>query len=152
MVACRNFNVLTENVLYLQVVFFYWTSMFLYQTCGNAEIVFALHVLFKTDVMSTHIVVDRAVSSWVLTTKTTARSSTWSTRPASPTWASEIVRLMVLVLVVRLWLCVCVHARLQGYWGCAIGKAKQAAKTEIEKLQVRTSHCRTDATVWNLLM
>ena len=24
----------------------------------------------------------------------------------------------------------------QGYWGCAIGKAKQAAKTEIEKLQV----------------
>lgn len=25
---------------------------------------------------------------------------------------------------------------LQGYWGCAIGKAKQAAKTEIEKLQV----------------
>lgn len=25
----------------------------------------------------------------------------------------------------------------QGYWGCAIGKAKQAAKTEIEKLQVR---------------
>ncbi|KAM9292290.1 proteasome subunit alpha type-3-like, partial [Gastrophryne carolinensis] len=23
-----------------------------------------------------------------------------------------------------------------GYWGCAIGKAKQAAKTEIEKLQV----------------
>uniref|UniRef100_A0A674BHL1 Proteasome subunit alpha type n=1 Tax=Salmo trutta TaxID=8032 RepID=A0A674BHL1_SALTR len=25
-----------------------------------------------------------------------------------------------------------------GYWGCAIGKAKQAAKTEIEKLQVRT--------------
>lgn len=25
----------------------------------------------------------------------------------------------------------------QGYWGCAIGKARQAAKTEIEKLQVR---------------
>lgn len=25
---------------------------------------------------------------------------------------------------------------VQGYWGCAIGKAKQAAKTEIEKLQV----------------
>uniref|UniRef100_A0AAY3ZWI8 Proteasome subunit alpha type n=1 Tax=Denticeps clupeoides TaxID=299321 RepID=A0AAY3ZWI8_9TELE len=25
-----------------------------------------------------------------------------------------------------------------GYWGCAIGKAKQAAKTEIEKLQVTT--------------
>ncbi|KTF88891.1 hypothetical protein cypCar_00022658, partial [Cyprinus carpio] len=24
-----------------------------------------------------------------------------------------------------------------GYWGCAIGKAKQAAKTEIEKLQVK---------------
>lgn len=24
----------------------------------------------------------------------------------------------------------------QGYWGCAIGKARQAAKTEIEKLQV----------------
>ncbi|KAG8536664.1 hypothetical protein GDO81_025917 [Engystomops pustulosus] len=23
-----------------------------------------------------------------------------------------------------------------GYWGCSIGKAKQAAKTEIEKLQV----------------
>lgn len=27
---------------------------------------------------------------------------------------------------------------IKGYWGCAIGKAKQAAKTEIEKLQVRT--------------
>uniref|UniRef100_A0A3Q3B547 Proteasome subunit alpha type n=1 Tax=Kryptolebias marmoratus TaxID=37003 RepID=A0A3Q3B547_KRYMA len=27
-----------------------------------------------------------------------------------------------------------------GYWGCAIGKAKQAAKTEIEKLQVRLDH------------
>lgn len=26
---------------------------------------------------------------------------------------------------------------LQGYWGCAVGKAKQAAKTEIEKLQVK---------------
>lgn len=28
---------------------------------------------------------------------------------------------------------------LQGYWGCAIGKARQAAKTEIEKLQVQCS-------------
>jgi len=25
---------------------------------------------------------------------------------------------------------------LQGYYGCAVGKAKQAAKTEIEKLKV----------------
>ncbi|AWP16851.1 Proteasome subunit alpha type [Scophthalmus maximus] len=29
-----------------------------------------------------------------------------------------------------------------GYWGCAIGKAKQAAKTEIEKLQMRDMTCR----------
>ena len=28
----------------------------------------------------------------------------------------------------------------QGYHGCAIGKAKQAAKTEIEKLKVRLVH------------
>uniref|UniRef100_A0A8C6SWL0 Proteasome 20S subunit alpha 3 n=1 Tax=Neogobius melanostomus TaxID=47308 RepID=A0A8C6SWL0_9GOBI len=31
---------------------------------------------------------------------------------------------------------------LQGYWGCAIGKAKQAAKTEIEKLQMNDLTCR----------
>lgn len=36
--------------------------------------------------------------------------------------------------------CVCVF--VQGYWGCAIGKAKQAAKTEIEKLQVRRLYSR----------
>uniref|UniRef100_A0A8C4S9B4 Proteasome subunit alpha type n=1 Tax=Erpetoichthys calabaricus TaxID=27687 RepID=A0A8C4S9B4_ERPCA len=29
-----------------------------------------------------------------------------------------------------------------GYWGCAIGKAKQAAKTEIEKLQMKDMACR----------
>uniref|UniRef100_A0AAV2JJH0 Proteasome subunit alpha type-3 n=1 Tax=Knipowitschia caucasica TaxID=637954 RepID=A0AAV2JJH0_KNICA len=29
-----------------------------------------------------------------------------------------------------------------GYWGCAIGKAKQAAKTEIEKLQMKDLTCR----------
>ncbi|KAG1973196.1 proteasome subunit alpha type-3 [Pimephales promelas] len=29
-----------------------------------------------------------------------------------------------------------------GYWGCAIGKAKQAAKTEIEKLQMKEMTCR----------
>ncbi|XP_070299528.1 proteasome subunit alpha type-3 isoform X2 [Salvelinus sp. IW2-2015] len=29
-----------------------------------------------------------------------------------------------------------------GYWGCAIGKAKQAAKTEIEKLQMKDMTCR----------
>lgn len=143
--------ILTENVPYLQVLFLL-NKLLLYQTCRNIEIAFVLHVLFRTDVMSAHIVVDRAVSSWVLTTKTTARSSTWSTRPASPTWASKIATLIVLVLVVRLWVCLCVHACLQGYWGCAIGKAKQAAKTEIEKLQVRTSHCWTDTTRWNLLM
>ena len=28
-----------------------------------------------------------------------------------------------------------------GYWGCAIGKARQAAKTEIEKLQVTSLQC-----------
>lgn len=48
-------------------------------------------------------------------------------------------------------LCVCV----QGYWGCAIGKAKQAAKTEIEKLQVRWV-INQDYWIlidcWNLLM
>ncbi|RXN19249.1 proteasome subunit alpha type-3 [Labeo rohita] len=31
---------------------------------------------------------------------------------------------------------------LKGYWGCAIGKAKQAAKTEIEKLQMKDMTCR----------
>ena len=36
------------------------------------------------------------------------------------------------VCVYGLRLCVC----LQGYYGCAVGKAKQAAKTEIEKLKV----------------
>ncbi|XP_017386384.1 proteasome subunit alpha type-3 [Cebus imitator] len=30
----------------------------------------------------------------------------------------------------------------QGYWGCAIGKARQAAKTEIEKLQMKEMTCR----------
>ncbi|CAD7693261.1 unnamed protein product [Nyctereutes procyonoides] len=29
-----------------------------------------------------------------------------------------------------------------GYWGCAIGKAGQAAKTEIEKLQMKEMTCR----------
>ncbi|NP_001279073.1 proteasome subunit alpha type-3 [Callorhinchus milii] len=29
-----------------------------------------------------------------------------------------------------------------GYWGCAIGKAKEAAKTEIEKLQMKDLTCR----------
>ncbi|XP_032804288.1 proteasome subunit alpha type-3 [Petromyzon marinus] len=29
-----------------------------------------------------------------------------------------------------------------GYWGCAIGKAKQAAKTEIEKLQMKEMTCK----------
>ncbi|XP_062905655.1 proteasome subunit alpha type-3 [Mobula hypostoma] len=29
-----------------------------------------------------------------------------------------------------------------GYWGCAIGKAKEAAKTEIEKLQMKDMTCR----------
>lgn len=28
----------------------------------------------------------------------------------------------------------------QGYYGCAIGKAKQAAKTEIEKIKVRFTY------------
>ncbi|KAB1254178.1 Proteasome subunit alpha type-3 [Camelus dromedarius] len=28
-----------------------------------------------------------------------------------------------------------------GYWGCAIGKARQAAKTEIEKLQMKEMTC-----------
>ncbi|KAG9336367.1 hypothetical protein JZ751_002714 [Albula glossodonta] len=31
---------------------------------------------------------------------------------------------------------------LKGYWGTAIGKAKQAAKTEIEKLQMKDMTCR----------
>ncbi|XP_076320781.1 proteasome alpha7 subunit isoform X2 [Tachypleus tridentatus] len=31
---------------------------------------------------------------------------------------------------------------LKGYYGCAIGKAKQAAKTEIEKLKVKEMTCR----------
>ena len=31
---------------------------------------------------------------------------------------------------------------LQGYWGCAIGKAKQNAKTEIEKLKLKDVTCR----------
>lgn len=29
----------------------------------------------------------------------------------------------------------------QGYYGCAIGKAKQAAKTEIEKLKIQDLDC-----------
>lgn len=29
-----------------------------------------------------------------------------------------------------------------GYWGCAAGKAKQAAKTEIEKLKVQEMSCQ----------
>ncbi|XP_043929511.1 proteasome subunit alpha type-3 [Protopterus annectens] len=29
-----------------------------------------------------------------------------------------------------------------GYWGCAVGKARQAAKTEIEKLQMKEMTCR----------
>ena len=32
--------------------------------------------------------------------------------------------------MLRTWL------QFQGYYGCAVGKAKQAAKTEIEKLKV----------------
>ena len=31
---------------------------------------------------------------------------------------------------------------LQGYYGCAVGKAKQAAKTEIEKLKMQDMTCR----------
>ena len=31
---------------------------------------------------------------------------------------------------------------LQGYYGCAVGKAKQAAKTEIEKLKLADMTCR----------
>lgn len=30
----------------------------------------------------------------------------------------------------------------QGYFGCAIGKAKQTAKTEIEKLNLKTMTCK----------
>ena len=33
-------------------------------------------------------------------------------------------------------------AVLQGYLGCAVGKAKQAAKTEIEKLKMQELSCR----------
>ena len=29
-----------------------------------------------------------------------------------------------------------------GYWGCAAGKAKQAAKTEIEKVKVKDMTCK----------
>nr|XP_058148572.1 proteasome subunit alpha type-3-like [Dasypus novemcinctus] len=29
-----------------------------------------------------------------------------------------------------------------GYWGCALGKVRQAAKTEIEKLQMKEMTCR----------
>lgn len=31
---------------------------------------------------------------------------------------------------------------LQGYFGCAVGKAKQNAKTEIEKLKLKDLTCR----------
>lgn len=30
----------------------------------------------------------------------------------------------------------------QGYYGCAVGKAKQAAKTEIEKMKLSELTCR----------
>jgi len=30
----------------------------------------------------------------------------------------------------------------QGYFGCAVGKAKQAAKTEIEKLKLADMTCK----------
>lgn len=33
---------------------------------------------------------------------------------------------------------VCQRPFVQGYHGCAIGKGKQSAKTEIEKLKVKT--------------
>ncbi|XP_006865009.1 PREDICTED: proteasome subunit alpha type-3-like [Chrysochloris asiatica] len=36
---------------------------------------------------------------------------------------------------------------LCGYWGCAIGKARQAAKTEIEKLQMKEMTCRDVAKI-----
>lgn len=80
---------------------------------------FAVRTLFRTDVMMfAHIVVDCAVSSWVLTTKTMAHSSTWLTRLASPTWVYEVVRLlMMVVVVVRLWLCVCVCTRFSRVTG-----------------------------------
>ena len=29
-----------------------------------------------------------------------------------------------------------------GYWGCAAGKAKQAAKTEIEKINLKEKECK----------
>lgn len=83
------------------------------------------------------LVVALSVSSLAHTTKTTVPSSTWSTRPASHTWVCSHICIWWeprLIKAAVTTLCVCVCA--QGYWGCAIGKAKQAAKTEIEKLQV----------------
>lgn len=35
-----------------------------------------------------------------------------------------------------------VYIFLQGYYGCAVGKAKQAAKTEIEKLKLTDMTCK----------
>lgn len=98
-----------------------------------------------------HVVVVSTVSSWVRTTKTMVLSSTWSTHLVSHTWVA-LLQLMVVVRLSPWWRnCVCV----QGYWGCAIGKAKQAAKTEIEKLQVRWV-INEDYWIlidcWNLLM
>lgn len=35
-----------------------------------------------------------------------------------------------------------IYISLQGYYGCAVGKAKQAAKTEIEKLKLADMTCK----------
>lgn len=38
--------------------------------------------------------------------------------------------------------CQCGLLIVQGYYGCAIGKAKASAKTEIEKLKLSEMTCR----------
>lgn len=43
---------------------------------------------------------------------------------------------VVMYLITFTYCCLFICFVFQGYWGCAIGKARQAAKTEIEKLQV----------------
>jgi hypothetical protein len=48
----------------------------------------------------------------------------------------RVCSLRIIIFKCFIYLCV------QGYYGCAVGKAKQAAKTEIEKLKLADMTCK----------
>lgn len=57
--------------------------------------------------------------------------------PSGVAWVSHLPLSTEQLLYSTLLYCTVLYCTvLQGYYGCAVGKAKQAAKTEIEKLQV----------------